>query len=186
MTPLPRVTAILHAVGLAPDFSRVDPAVLEAARARGVAVHAAIEAHQYGYLDQPIDLETAGYFYAYLKFLSDSGHEPIVSELEVIHPMWGYVGHPDRVGWLSGRRVLLDWKTGEAVDLDAAGRQLAGYRLAYHAMHPETPIDAVAVVQLREDGTYRYHEITRLPHHEQVFLAALVVYQAQQRKGVPC
>jgi len=181
---LPRVTRILEAVGLGPDFGAVAPAVLEAARARGKAVHALLEAHAYGYLeDSDVTADLAPYYSAYLKFLTESGHEPIRSECEVIHPGWGFRGHPDRVGWLNGRRIVLDWKTAESVDLPPAGRQLAGYRLAWNAMHPTEPVDGIAVVQLKADGTYRFHEVSAA-EHEPVFLAAVVVYRAQHRRIV--
>jgi hypothetical protein len=179
-TPLPRVTAILEAAGLGPDFSAVPPAVLEAARQRGTAVHAAIEADHYGYA---VDLapEAAPYLDAYRKFVAESGHEPVISETAVVHPSWGYIGHPDRVGWLLGRRILLDWKCTESPDLLAAGRQLAGYRLAWNVMRPSEPIETAAVLQLKADGSYRLHEIASADH-EQVFLAAVVVYQARVRE----
>ena len=49
------------------------------------------------------------------------------------------------------------------------------------ASAPTMPVDCVAVVQLKADGTYRYHDI---PHaeHEPVFLAACVIWQARHRK----
>jgi hypothetical protein len=180
---LPRVTDILAAVGLGPDLGPVPAVVLEAARARGTAVHALIEAHHYGYLeDGSITPETAPYFSAYLKFLADSGHEPIRSEFEVVHAAWGYRGHPDRLGWLSGRRILLDWKTAEAPELPPAGLQLAAYRLAWNAMHPTEPVDLVAVLQLKADGTYRYHDLAPATY-EDTFLAAVLVYRARQERG---
>lgn len=179
---LPRVTDILADCGLGPDLSRVPAAVLEAARQRGTLVHQAIEGDHYGY-DVEITPEAAPFLDSYRKFVAESGHEPIASELRVVHPSWGYQGHVDRVGFLLGRRVLLDWKTGDTVDLEAAGRQLAGYRLAWGAMHPEAPVQSVAVVQFRADGSYRFcEEIVNDPGHEQVFLAAVLVHQARARR----
>lgn len=180
---LPRVTEILQAAGLAPDYSQVPPIVLEAARARGTAVHALIEASHYEYLDEAaITAEQAPYFSAYLKFVAESGHEPLISEFEVVHPSWGYCGHPDRIGWLCGKRVLLDWKCTESPDLPYAGRQTTLYRLAWNAAHPIEPVAAQTVLQLKGDATYRLHEIAPADH-EQVALAAVVVYQARAREG---
>jgi len=169
----------LAAVNLGPDFSAVPPATLEAAARRGTAVHALIEAHSYGYLDQAeVTPEIAPHFNAYLKFLAESKHEAIVTEFRVEHPAWRYQGHIDRVGWLLGLRWILDFKTGEAVDLPAAGRQLAGYRMAWNAMRPTEPVEAVAVLQLKGDGTYRLHdEIVNEARHEEAFLAACVVWR---------
>jgi hypothetical protein len=177
---LPRVTDILADVGLGPDLSRVPAGVLEAARGRGTAVHALIEAHHYGYLeDAAITPEAAPYFSGYLKFLAESGHEPLRSEFEVVHPAWAYRGHPDRVGWLNGRRIIPDWKCTDSVDLPPARLQLTGYRLAWNAMHPTEPVDLLAVVQLRPDGTYAFHD---LAPQDDLFLAAVLVYRARQER----
>ena len=164
---------ILAEVGLTPDFGAIAPRVLEAARARGVAVHALLEADAYGYLDEAdVTPVTAPYLDAARKFIAESGAEHVASEFEVRHPSWNYVGHPDRLCWLQGRRALLDWKCTESPDLAAAGRQLAAYRLALNASAPSTPVDFVAVVQLTADGRYRYHDISHA-EHEPLFLAAV-------------
>lgn len=178
----PRVTHILTAVGLGPDFSGVSEADLSAARDRGTAVHAAIEAHAYGYLDEDaVAPAVAPYLSAYRKFLSESGHEPIASEVVVSHPSWRYRGHVDRVGWLAGVRTLLDWKSGDSVDLQAAALQVTGYVLAWNARRPAEPVQAAAIVNLRSDGTYRLREVVTA-EHEQTFLAAVLVYRAQQER----
>lgn len=179
----PRVTDILDAAGLGPDLSRVSPAVLEAARMRGHAVHALIEADAYGYLDQAaVTDEVAPYFAAYKRFMKESGHDAVASEFEVVHDVLRYVGHPDRLGWLVGVRMILDWKTGDTVEIRSAARQLAAYRLAWNHMHPAQPVEALAVVQLRSDATYRFHEIEigERERAERVFLAALTVIHARQ------
>ena len=174
---LPRVTEILAAVGLGQDWSLVPPDVLVAAQKRGTAVHAAIEALAYGYFDEAAtDPEIVPYLEAYRAFIAESGHEAIASEIEVMHPTWRYVGHPDRVGWLLGRRCILDFKTG---DLGPVAYQLAGYRAAWNAQHPTEPVDVLAAVQLRAEGTYRLHEVSAA-EAEPVFLAAVMVYRAQQ------
>jgi hypothetical protein len=178
---LPRVTEILRVVGLGPTFIGVDESVLEAARARGSAAHAAIEADHYGY-GAEVAPEIAPYLDAYRKFVAESGHEAVASERAIIHPTWQYVGHIDRVGWLIQKRCLLDWKMVESVDLVCAGYQLAGYRLAWNAQHPTEPVDLTAVVQFRKDGTYRFHDVNAA-EHEPVFLAAVTVYRALKENG---
>lgn len=179
MSDLPRVTSILEAVGLGPDLSMVPEDVLTAAQARGTAVHAAIEAHHYGYLEEAaITPVIAPYFSAYLKFLAESGHEPIHSEIEVTHPAWRYRGHPDRIGWLQGHRALFDFKSGAAA---GAEYQVAAYIEAWNAEHPSEPITSGFIVPLRSDGTYRLIEVD-LAHATQVWLAAVVVYQARKER----
>jgi hypothetical protein len=177
------VTHILQTAGLGPDFSMVPVAVLEKARGRGAAVHALIEAHAYKYLDEAdITDEVRPYFEAYLRFLKESGHESVLSEFKVQHPTWHYVGHPDRIGWLCGKRCLLDWKCVDSLDLVPVEYQLAGYKLAWDAERPLERIDIAAAVQLMSDGKYRLHELE--PEKvEHIFLAACTVWWARKDMG---
>lgn len=171
-TALPRVTEILRAVGLAPDFSAVPEAVLEAARERGVARHAAIEADHYGLVEPEQEPLLGGY----RKFLSDTGHVPWVSEGGMTNKVWGYAGHPDRVGQQGQTVVLIEWKP-MGTNLTAATYQLAAYRSCYE---PSTLIDVGLVVELNDDS-YRMTDVTQdLAAAWQIFQAAIVVYRAQQ------
>lgn len=180
---LPRVTEILEAVGLGPDFSSVPPEILEAARVRGTAVHAAIEAVVYNFLDESaLAADVLPRLDAYRRFVKESGYETTHTEIEVINAAWGYRGHPDSIGWLLSKRTMLDWKNMDALELAPAGYQLAGYRAAWNAQHPTEPVAALAVVQLKSDGTYRFHEVSAA-EAEPVFLAAVMVYHARKELG---
>lgn len=175
----PRVTEILAATGLGPDFSRVPADVLEAARDRGIEVHAAIEALVYGYLDEEsVSTVAAPYLDAYRKFVAESGYEAKYAEIEVTHPAWRYQGHPDSVGFLVGRRVLIDFKSGGAEGVEY---QLAGYRAAWNAERPSEPVEAVAALMLRRDRTYRFIEHSA-DDAEPIFYAATTVWHARQRR----
>lgn len=177
---LPRVTQILNAVGLGPDFSAVPPEVLEAARVRGRAVHNAIEALVYDFLDESVLApDVLIRLDAYRRFIKESGYETTHTEIVVEHPVWRYRGHPDTVGWLVRKRVILDWKNVDALDLAAASFQLAGYRAAWNAEHPTESVEALGVVQLKSDGTYRFHEVSAA-EAERVWFAAVTVFHAQK------
>jgi len=182
-----RVTEILAGVGLGPDLSRVKPDVLEWARMRGTALHAAIHYFHKGTLDQDsLHPEWLGGFHAYLRFLKESEHEPVHSEIEVVHPVWKYVGHPDRIGRIRGVAglALLDWKATSGFDDEYVRLQLAGYKLAWNARHPETPVNECFGVHLRKDGTYRLYSLTPDAATDQLFLAALVVFRAKAKRSI--
>lgn len=182
MSDWPSVTRILADVGLGPDFSMIPRDTLEKARARGEAVHRLIESHHYQYLDEAeITPELAPYFSAYLKFLAESGHEPMASEFRVESTHWGFCGHPDRLGWLVGKRCLLDWKCVTALEIEPVARQLAGYTIGYEEQHPGQRIEIAAAVQLQGDGKYRFHEVDIRSESESEFLAAVVIYRRKRR-----
>ena len=174
MKDWPRVTRVLEAVGLGPDLSMVPADVLTAAQKRGTAVHEAIEALAYGYFED-CDAAITPYLDAYKKFMAESGHTAIASEIEVAHPEWKYIGHPDRVGWMLKHRIVIDFKTGET---DGVAYQLAAYAEAWNAQHPTEKVSSAAVVELRDTGAYRFTEID-LPAARPVWFAALTVYRAQ-------
>lgn len=186
MSPsLPRVTEILEAVGLGPDYSKISRAVLDHAAARGRALHMAIQWDSEGSLDESsLHDQVRPGFEAYRRFVKETNHQPIASEIELVHPLWHYVGHPDRIGWHQGtERVLLDWKYVASLDEDAARLQLAAYRMAWNALYPTEPISrCFALRMVRATGGYRMHDLTD-PNAEQDFLAGLVVYRNLERRG---
>lgn len=175
---LPRVTAVLRATGLTADLSKVPADLLEAARRRGTVVHAAVEGLTYGY-DVDVPEAAAAYVDAYKKFLVDTGFQAIAAEIRVEHPTWRYQGHPDVVGFLQGRRGILDLKTGDDA---GAAYQVAAYVDAWSCQRPIEPATWGAVLHLRDDGTYRWEDI-ELPRALEVFRAALIVYAAQPERS---
>lgn len=182
--PYPRVTQILKDVGLGADFSHVPPARLEYARMRGEALHLAIRYHHEGTLDEAsLHPDVRSGFEAYLRFLADTKHEPIASEIELIHPAWQYQGHPDRIGFFhGGRRVLLDWKFTDGFKFLPTAYQLAAYKMLWEANHPQEPVAEVFAVQFHpSSGKYHLRRI-EAEKYEQTFLAALVVWRALQQK----
>lgn len=183
MADLPRVTEILRAVGLSPDFSAVPETVLEAALERGVARHAAIEADHYGFLEPSQEALLVGY----RRFLADTGHLPVNSEFLVEDRVWGYCGHPDRLGRHGDEVWLIEWKP-MGTDLYAASLQLAAYRYGLELHRLGLTIHRGVVVELNDDS-YRLTDVTKpdpggrwpgLDAAWQVFQAALIVYRAQQ------
>ena len=185
--PYPRVTQILRDVGLGADFSRVPQARLEYARMRGEALHLAIRYHHEGTLDEAsLHPDVKPGFEAYLRFLADTKHEPIASEIELIHPAWQYQGHPDRIGFFNGgRRVLLDWKFTDGFKFLPTAYQLAAYRMLWNATHPQEPVTEVFAVQFHpSSGKYHLRRI-EAEKYEQTVLAALVVGRARHQKEEP-
>ena len=185
--PYPRVTQILRDVGLGADFSRVPQARLEYARMRGEALHLSIRYHHEWTLDEAsLHPDVKPGFEAYLRFLADTSHEPIASEIELVHPAWQYIGHPDRVGLMNGgQRVLLDWKFTDSFHFWPAAYQLAAYRMLWNATHPKEPVTQTFAVQFHPSSGKCHLRRIEAEKYEQTFLAALVVWRALQQKEEP-
>jgi hypothetical protein len=181
----PSVTEILQATGLAPDLTMVKPEVLAWASARGTALHRAIELHAKGTLDvDSLHEEIQGALAGYLKFVQDSGHVAVASELELVDDKrWGIMGHPDRVGTIKSvdGLVLLDWKMTSAFAYNYVRHQLAGYRFLWNLLNPDRPVSKCFGLWLKKSGKYTLIDVTDA-EAEQAFLAAVVVHKAQRRK----
>lgn len=170
-----RVTTVLRLAGIAPDFSAIPPAILEHARVRGTAVHAACEAIDCGGEHVPsLDAEDiTGYVAAYRLFLSEANFAVIDCEQRLTHPTLGYTGQYDAKGWLNNHRTILDRKATATV-APAVAIQLAAYELMHNAVLPDEPVAMRVALHLRRDGTYRLHRY-QSPGDTQVWLAALEI-----------
>jgi len=154
-------TDVISAAGCGADFSTVPPRVLEAAIARGNAVHAAVHLLAEGDLDRAtVDPSIAGYIAAYEKFVADTEYTPIVAEVPMYCPTYEYAGIPDQLGWLGARRIIFDLKTAFSLHPGPVALQLAAYHHLCDVMWPDEPLDGVYVFQPRANGTYRFRPLS--------------------------
>lgn len=143
---VPGVTSILSPLT---DFSRVPPAVLEAASQFGKAVHRACELDDLGELDEAaLDPALKPYLQAWRKFSAEHQVQWDVIEEPVYHITMRYAGTPDRFGLVNGVRTVVDIKS-TAQLYPAVGPQLAAYANALLE-----PFAIRMAVQLKADGTY--------------------------------
>ena len=174
--PLPSVTEILDAVGLGMDL-RVSAARREYLFARGRALHYAIQLDQAGELDAAtVHPEIAGKLDAWRKWAAAVQWQPQHVEVELVHPTWAVVGHPDAIGLANGRLTLTDWKS--SFDLHSVRLQLSAYAWLWQATHSDEPIDDYLALELQAVGRYVPHPIDPRPY-QQVFLAAVIVHRAR-------
>ena len=132
--------------------------VLEAAAARGTAVHLACEYWDNGVFGG-IEEELQPYLDAWIRFLEESKIEIEMVENRIYHPLYGYAGAIDRIAVLQGVRGIFDIKTTASL-MPAAGPQLAAYLEAWNHTNPEVPAEKRFVVQLKPDGKYVLAEHT--------------------------
>lgn len=166
------VSEAIQAAGLK-DFSRVEPAVLERARQRGTAVHAACHYLDDGDLNwATVSTEIEPYVRAWERFKADTGL--IITDME--HPRYhatlGFAGTPDRLVKIGGHAGTLDLKTYKPYDV--AGVQLAAYSLL--AFGPQQVYETPKRwgLELKDDGKYGLREY-KDRGDEAVFMACLTV-----------
>lgn len=166
------VSEAIQAAGLK-DFSRIEPAVLELARQRGTAVHAACHYLDDGDLNwATVSPEIEPYVLAWERFKADTGL--IITHME--HPRYhatlGFAGTPDRLVTLGGHNGTLDLKTYKPDDV--VGVQLAAYSLL--AFGPQQVYETPKRwgIELKEDGKYGLREYTDRGD-EAVFMACLTI-----------
>lgn len=109
---VPSVTTILSHISSV-GYSNISQSVLDYARARGSAVHLALELYDYGVPfeeQEGITPEIFGYIQAYLNFLRD--YSPKWTHIEhVVHnKAANYCGTIDRAGVIDGRKCIVDLK----------------------------------------------------------------------------
>lgn len=166
---LPSVTQVLKAARLI-DYSMIPQDILQAAAARGTAVHQTLEALDNGLIDPNfVDPDIAGYVEAALRFYREANFEPTLVEYRNWHKNWRYAGTLDRIGLMGGCQTILDFKTG--ILLPGHGLQLAGYL----EMLPEPRRYRRIALQLNADGTYRIQEYPAADYRRDIrtFLSAL-------------
>jgi hypothetical protein len=194
--PVRSVTGILRDSGLI-DFSHVPHAILESARARGVAVHRAVQ--YYNERDLDVDAfrrdypECAGYLDAWIRFCHERVFEGVINERRIASRIHRVAGTLDCLGILDGHAALLDFATGDpaecAKDLQTAGylmlaREWAdedGLLTSFFSRHPVVRRYAIA---LRADGSFRVELYPNQRNYRDflALVAARAIVEARRRR----
>lgn len=152
-----RVPSVTQILGYLKDFSGIPPAVLERKRQIGTATHKACELDALGELDDDTVHELiAPYLAGFRKWRAESGAVIKETETFVHHPRLRYAGQLDLIAQLGRWGWLIDIKTA-AEHSPIWAIQAAGYLACRH--------DAAslkrAALQLKPDGTYKWHPYDR-------------------------
>lgn len=158
---VPGVTSVLKPLM---NLQFVDPDLLDAAAAFGVAVHKACELDDLDQLDEEsLDPALGPYLAAWRLFCRDYEVEWHGIEEKVYHPQLRYAGTLDRRG-LVRQRPTLGYRTPAIVDIKSGtqlypsvGPQLAAY---HRALNESSVTTKRLAVQLKPDATYvaKWHE----------------------------
>lgn len=175
---VPSVTQILQPLM---DFSMVKPHILEAASARGTAVHKMTELYDANDLDESMLTEEMRlYLLAYKRFLDDCAFKPVLREQRLYHTM-GFSGTPDLGGLVRGRMAVIDIKSMFNPGSPVIGVQLAAYKELINASGGAI-VDRFAL-HLRRDGTYRLHPYTDIADIA-VFISLFTIKKFKDHHGI--
>ena len=178
---LDRVTSVLRSLGLGADYSMVDPEVLARAQAIGRATHLATALDERGELDEEtVDPAVAPRLAAWRAFVRESSWRSTAIEEPAYSTEWGVAGTPDRVGWLNGRRAVLDIKP-------PSYHPGVIFQLALYAVLLEPDgrrgeaVETLFSLQLGE-GTYKLIDCSKLePQWRTLAKQILAVHSAKRR-----
>lgn len=153
---LPSVTQILKD----DKYDSIPQFILEKAALKGTAVHKATENYD---LDKEVYIETnyKPYFNAYVDFRLEHPEIALkLDERESIVFTDKYAGTIDIVAENETSWLIADIKTTSKLYLDSIAKQLAAYILAHADMYGNDLNQYKgAVIWLKKDGSYEYHEI---------------------------
>ena len=156
-------------------YRKVDKTMLDAAAARGSAVHEAIENFaKFGIEDCEPELQ--GYFDGFIRWFNENRVEVIASEVAVYNKTYRYAGTVDLLCKVRGETWLVDVKTTAQVNEMLTSVQLSAYSAAF-ASHG-IKIDRKAVLHLKRDGKSQIHIADKAKDAEawMTFGALLTVY----------
>lgn len=129
---LPSVTGVLRQSGLV-NFDGIPPTILEAARGRGTAVHAAIcyfNEADLNVLDFCREFPGyAGYLEGWIRLMESGRLKTILCEHRVASRLHRFCGTVDWIGEFDGKAAILDFATGDPTDA-AKCYQTAAYLIA--------------------------------------------------------
>jgi len=161
-----RIIGTTEALKILDDRWKVDPWYLE----RGRFIHKATELYDTDELDEStVDDRIRPYLDAYMRFRRDTDFVPTFIERELYHPKFFYGMKIDRIGWLNGRWVMMDLKSGAPARVDKL--QSAAYLEGCYANGIE--VKGGFDLYLRDDTTYKLEPIDHPKLLLPVFLAAL-------------
>jgi len=177
---IPGVTQVMTGIH---DFLGVGEEIMAAAQERGTLVHTATALYDKGALsleEMRADTVLEPYVRAWVKFRDDVLFIPEGIEVQVYSIRHRYAGTIDRIGKLRGMPVVLDIKTGAALN-PVTALQLAAYQVAYNERNPKAKVKERWAIQLGADGKYRLYQYKDDSGDWSAFLSALTIYCWRQR-----
>jgi ATP-dependent exoDNAse (exonuclease V) beta subunit len=173
-----RVSDVLRAAGLLPDFSKIPPSILERKRQIGTATHRAIELLLQGRLDRDsLDPAVLPYFLAAEAWLVERKPFVVACEEAVADKSRRIKGTLDLRVRLDGEHLIVDFKTTAPKSAREPIHQSAFIQAeGYAELQGEVEVLGL-VVLLQKDGSYLERRATADHTHQWKNAASLYVFR---------
>ena len=174
MIIFPSVTEVLQP--WSDDFSRIPPAVLQAAADRGTAVHNACAAYSSGLPVFGLKPEAEPYFNSFRRWFDHVVDEVLLCEERLTDDDFGYHGEPDSLIKSKHQVILVDFKT-PATKTKTWRVQLAAYKNLVEK-YKGVKVDRVGSLRLSPEGKtpkMDYYEYQAQDYN--IILSALNTYR---------
>ena len=161
------VTTLMKMMELSPDYSAIDPQVLENAARRGSAVHHAIEIFCKGRWELEhieIEPEFMDEVLSAMANFRTTGIVPVANEY-LVSDNEMVASSIDIVAEAEGGVNLIDIKTTSEVHKDAVAWQLSIYKWLFNLQNPDIKVQKLYALHLR-DGKCRMIEVSAVPEEE--------------------
>ncbi|MEG2274628.1 MAG: DUF2800 domain-containing protein [Clostridia bacterium] len=160
-------------------YGEVNQYALDNACDRGKVVHKACELiDKYGECEITDDIEQ--YVKAYMQFRKDYHIKEFVAiEKAVASQEMKYAGTIDRVMVVDGKLAIVDLKSSCVIQKVLAMIQLNGYKMLYEENNPTQKIEALYILHLVKDGTYK---LVPFEIDNTLFMACYNLHKALEKK----
>ena len=158
-------------------YGEINQTILDSAASRGTSVHKAAEAlDKYGKVE--VSDEHLPYLKAYLKFLKEN--RPTWEKIEwAVNNQTLYAGTIDRYGTINGKQAIVDLKTTANIDKGHRVLYTAAQNLYRMAIEQDHPVEAIYILQLKKDETYKLIEIEK---QDELANACITLSQALKKR----
>ena len=147
---VPSVTTIMEPLSNA-EYGNIDRKTLDAAAAKGTAVHNAIENWlKFGFDD--LDPEYHGYMNGFLEWWKERKPKLVASEFRAYHKIMRYAGTLDLIAIIDGELNLIDFKTTYKLVEKNCRVQLEAYSQMLDGMG--VTVRKKRILHLRKDGRW--------------------------------
>ena len=148
----------------------------------GTRAHAAIDAIIHG-REPDITDDIRPVVDGFLKWQTESGIKIVAGDTKVASLLGGFAGSLDAWGTRGKKRVILDWKTSNAIRVLEYSAQVAAYDQGFYETYG-VPFDEAYIIRFgKETPEFEPHQVTDIHGYFRAFQAAKLLWDRAQAEA---